>query len=336
VCPRPVGRAIDVGAMDLDPLSPHDTERIRSRNDRVVRASLAAYLLLLGVLALSNGIRLTPDVLLVGFALVTALIGWRLAGAGGLRPIRDWLPIVLLGLAYELIRGFGPVLLRNVNVDLGAAVDEVILNGAIASDVLQRALRPASGLDMVALAATAVYTLHPLLPVMVGSFLWIRHRRQFYDFMAALVILSIAAFATYLLLPVAPPWWAAAFGHLQPAAGHSLPGHLQGPALDGLIGAAGLAGSWLTSFAFGSVSPDPVAAFPSLHAAYPVLAYLVLRGIRGPGRWIMLAWTVAAWFSIVYLGDHYLVDIAGGLVYAAVAWRIAVRSRPVPATVRSS
>jgi membrane-associated phospholipid phosphatase len=36
----------------------------------------------------------------------------------------------------------------------------------------------------------------------------------------------------------------------------------------------------------------------------------------------MLAYTIAAWFSIVYLGDHYVVDILGGIVYVAVVYRL--------------
>ncbi len=303
--------------MDTPP--PTDADLLRSRNDHLVRGALAAYLALVAALALTNGFQLTADVVLVGFALVTTLIGWRLAGAGGLHPARDWLPFILIALAYELIRGFGPFLVRNVNLDLGAAIDRAVLGGAVASDLLQRALRPSGWFEPVAVVATIVYALHTLLPIVVGSYLWRRDRRRFHDFVAALVILSLAAFATYLLLPVAPPWWAAAFGHIPPL------GHLQGGAIDGLVGASGLTGSWIASFAFGEISPDPVAAFPSLHAAYPVLAYLFLRGMPGTAKWLALGFTAVAWFSILYLGDHYLVDIAGGLAYAVAAWWFVTR-----------
>jgi len=320
--------------MHPDPSPATDTARLRSRNDGIVRGALAAYLILFAAFALSNGVQLTPDVLLVGFALVTTLIGWRLAGAGGLHPIRDWLPFVLLALAYELIRAFGPVLLRNVNVDVGAAIDRALLGGAIASDVLQRFLRPSGWFDALAVAATAIYAFHVLLPIVVALYLWSCHRAVFYDFVAGLVLLSLAAFATYLLLPVAPPWWAAAFGHLPATAGQPLLGHLQGGAFDSLAAALGLTGGWVASLAFGDVSPDPVAAFPSLHAAYPILAYLCLRRVAGPAKWLALAYTAAAWFSIIYLGDHYLIDIAGGVVYAGAAWHFVAHSSPIPVRAR--
>ncbi len=53
------------------------------------------------------------------------------------------------------------------------------------------------------------YFLHFPLPLAIGFLLWIHQRRLYYDFVAALIVLSMAAFVTYLLLPVAPPWWAA-------------------------------------------------------------------------------------------------------------------------------
>ena len=34
----------------------------------------------------------------------------------------------------------------------------------------------------------------------------------------------------------------------------------------------------------------------------------------------MLAYAACVWFSIVYLADHYVVDVIGGFVYASVAY----------------
>ncbi len=262
----------------------------------------------------------------MGLALGTSLLGWRLARAGGLLPVGDWLPFVVLALAYELIRAFGPVLLRSVCVNVGAEIERALLNGTIGSTLLQGLMRPSGLFDALALAATLIDAFHTLIPVVVGYYLWSRHRRAFYDFTAALVIFSLAAFATYLLLPAAPPWWTAAAGHLPAGSGQPLLDRLQTGIVDNLLGASGLAGNSLPAVAIGDLSPDPVAALPSLHEAYPVLAYLCLRELPGRARRVMLAFGGAAWFSIIYLGEHYLADIAGGLAYAGAAWYL-VRSR---------
>jgi hypothetical protein len=63
-----------------------------------------------------------------------------------------------------------------------------------------------------------------------------------------------------------------------------------------------------------------VAAFPSLHAAYPFLAFLFARRAFGRAGWLMLAYTACVWFAIVYLGEHWVVDIIGGVAYASVAY----------------
>ena len=66
------------------------------------------------------------------------------------------------------------------------------------------------------------------------------------------------------------------------------------------------------------ISSNDVAAFPSLHAAYPFLAFLFARRAFGRVGWLMLAYTACVWFAIVYLGEHWVVDIVGGVVYALV------------------
>jgi hypothetical protein len=305
-----------------DPLPAAEAEHLRDRNDRLVWILLMAYLAMLVALGVVMGIRLTPDVVVVGAVLATAVIVPSRSALRRWPAIREWVPYLILALAYELIRGFGPAVIARANVDDIPAVERILFGGRLATEMLQTALRPVSGVDVLAAGATVLYMLHTPLPLVVGAFLWYRHRRLFYDFVAALVALSLAAFATYLLYPAAPPWWAAAFGHLLGPGGEPLVAYLKPGAFETLVTSAGIDGHALFALTFGDISPDPVAAFPSLHAAYPFLAYLFLRRVGGPFAWAMLAYTIAAWFSIVYLGDHYVVDILGGIAYVAVVYRL--------------
>ncbi len=43
----------------------------------------------------------------------------------------------------------------------------------------------------------------------------------------------------------------------------------------------------------------------------------------------MLAIPVGTWFSAVYLGEHYFTDILGGILYATVAFVVAVKFLPL-------
>ena len=69
-------------------------------------------------------------------------------------------------------------------------------------------------------------------------------------------------------------------------------------------------------------SYNTVAAIPSLHVAWPLIALLVVWKFRLP-RWILtlqLALVVGVLFSIVYAGEHYFVDALVGAPYVLVAW----------------
>ncbi len=67
------------------------------------------------------------------------------------------------------------------------------------------------------------------------------------------------------------------------------------------------------------LDPNRYAAFPSLHAAYPVLAAVYAWRLHRTLALVLCAWAGCVWFSVVYLGEHYVVDALDGLVYVAAA-----------------
>jgi len=283
------------------------------------------YAALVVVLMVVGGVALTPDVLAVAFGLAAVLLG------RGRLFLRDWIPFVVLLLAYELMRGIADDAgLPLHDADLATA-DRLVAFGILPTQVLQDALRPAVGLDKIAIAATVVYMLHFALPLVTGFVLWIRRRADYYDFVAALILLSVAGFATYLLLPAAPPWYLADHGLLDGPDGRPLVAYLKPGAFETLASALGFDGRYLYSLAFGSVNPNPVAAFPSLHVAYPFLAFLVLRRAFGRVGWLALAYTALVAFSVVYTGDHWVIDAVAGVAYAYVAFYAVVHA---PARLR--
>jgi hypothetical protein len=313
-CPSRLRGAPRGGVAALHRLSGPEAARLRARNDRIVLLTLAIFVAFLALLALEHGFALSPDVVAVAGALLLVLVVRN-------RPsLREWSAFLVLGLAYELIRGDTGALLATLHVGDMAALERTLFAGYLPAQVLQAWLHPRHGLDVVAAVATILYILHTALPVVVGAFLWVRDRAGYYDYLAALVVLSMAAFVTYLILPVAPPWWAAAHGFLNGASGQPELAYLQPGAFDSLAASAGLDGHVLFGLTFGEISPDQIASFPSLHAAYPFLAYLVARRVLGRARWAVLAYAAAVWFAVVYLGDHYVVDVIAGFVYTLLAY----------------
>ena len=64
---------------------------------------------------------------------------------------------------------------------------------------------------------------------------------------------------------------------------------------------------------------------PSLHAAFPFLCFLSLRRVYPRGSWILFGWSCLVFVSVVFLGEHYVVDVIGGMLLASAAWWVMMR-----------
>lgn len=299
----PRTRPVDPGHADL-----------HRRNDRLLLVTIAGYVVVLSGLMIVSGVSVTPDVLLIALGLAAVILG------RGRLFIRDWVPFIGLFLAYELMRGYADNLGRVIHAADVLDLERALFGGLLPTQVLQEALHPAAGTDPWAIVSTILYFLHFPLPLAVGFLLWVRRRRAYYDFMAALILLSMAAFVTYLFFPVAPPWWAADKGLIPGPDGAPAITYLKAQGFADLARMFGFEGRYLYSYAIYEVNPNAVAAFPSLHAAYPFLAFLFARRLFGRAGWLLLGYAAAVWFAIVYLADHYVIDVLGGVAYAAVAY----------------
>ena len=294
--------------------SPKPHAQLGRRNDRLLLAALASYAVLLSILMIARGISVTPELIVVAFGLAALILG------RGKLFLRDWIPFLALFFAYELMRTYADKFGQAVHVTDIMSIERVIGLGGLPTTWLQGLLHsgPATNPDNLATISVAFYFLHFPLPLAIGFLLWIHQRRVYYDYVGAMILLSMAAFVTYLILPVAPPWWAEKFGY---ASGIL---HLRDAGFNGLANFFGF-GGYFYSYSVYSIGSNEVAAFPSLHAAYPFLAFLFARHAFGRAGWLMLAYTACVWFAIVYLGEHWVVDIVGGVAYASVAYLAIMR-----------
>lgn len=261
---------------------------------------LIGYLAAIVALMLSRNISITPDRLFV-FLLFAAVIVGRLRSF-----LRDWLPFVALLLAYEMLRGFAD---NPFSVHVGGLVDweRTVFAGHLPTEVLQRHFYQAGQIRWHDIGATIMYFLHFPLPLIAAFFLWLKDRSQYYRFVIALLALSFAGFVTFLLFPAAPPWYAADQGLVAVTKITDL-------AVDHLEW------RWNLSYYYSHLNPNQVAAMPSLHAAYPVLVLLALRRYNRTFLWWFLPYPLLVWLSIVYLGEHYAIDVIAGVVYAGAAY----------------
>jgi len=75
---------------------------------------------------------------------------------------------------------------------------------------------------------------------------------------------------------------------------------------------------WLTRFYF--VIDNPYNAFPSLHVAYPTICTLLVWRTHPIARWVIAIMTLITAVSVVLVKQHYIADIAGGLIVASVCF----------------
>ena len=238
---------------------------------------------------------------------MVAVIGTRDGSSkvtGAVALVRGWAPFAAMLIAYEVMRDLASMLGRQPHSLEG--VERAIFAGHEPTLVLQAAVSKLGDADLIDDVASLVYSAHFLLPIAVGAWLWTRDRSEFRRFGLSLVVLCALAFVTYVVVPTAPPWLA------EPESVR----HLMEQTVQRLGLPADL--TWLYSHH----DYNLYAAFPSLHAGFPVLAAVAAwRRNRRVGV-ALAAWAIVVWITVVYLGEHYVADVAGGICYAAVALAI--------------
>jgi membrane-associated phospholipid phosphatase len=139
----------------------------------------------------------------------------------------------------------------------------------------------------------------------LAAILWKFAHERFRRYTTLLVGLTFAALVTYVLYPAVPPWLASHNAEFPPTA----------KIIDEMWTHIGL-GNGASVFSATGHFADPVAAMPSLHAAYPVLLMLFFWKSAGRFRWLLPLYPLAMAFTLVYTGEHFVIDVIFGWLYA--------------------
>lgn len=263
--------------------------------------ALGSYLLL--VLAVMLIARITPSMdLFFVLAAIAALMLGR-----GIAFVRDWGPFLLIFLAWEAMRGVANRFGQSVQSDSVIGIERTVMFGIVPPEALQAALRVPGQISLLDIAMSLVYMSHFFFPLALAFWMWWRDRARYYRFVITLMAVSFAAFITFVIVPVAPPRLAQMFG--------------SDIVVADVMNEVSLAIEWNGfTWMYGNLVGNPVAAFPSMHAAYPVLAFLFLAERSRAAAFAWLPAVGLIWFATVYLGHHYVVDLLGGAAYALVAY----------------
>jgi len=224
---------------------------------------------------------------------------------------RDWVPIVVLLVAYDISRGIADNL-QPPHVTEMITGDRLLFGGEVPTLWLQEHLYDPDRIHWWDVLASWVYFSHFVASLTTAVVLWLHSRALWAAFMRRWFALTALGLATYFAYPAAPPWWAAREGYLEPVLRVSSRGWE----------AIGLqsAGKLLN---YGQALSNPVAAMPSLHSAFALLVVAFFFSRVGR-RWVLLllAYPAAMTFTLVYTGEHYVVDVLLGWAYVGLSFAL--------------
>jgi membrane-associated phospholipid phosphatase len=275
-----------------------------------------AYVIALVVVVVTEGLPLEHAQLFLWIVLGLAAFSVR-AWRGWGRLLLEWLPLLGLLVLYDYLRGAAGVPGRQAHVAPQIDADRLLGGGQVPTVWLQHHLYDAGHLHWYDVAVWCTYLTHFFAVWIVAAVLWKVAHHRFVSYVALVVLLTLMGFLTYWLYPAQPPWLAGDLGEIAPV-------EKLVPTVWDQLGIPVAADVFET----GDGLVNLVAAMPSLHAAYP--AMLLLFFWEDGRRWrIGLGlYTLAMGFALVYGGEHFVIDILVGWLYAAAAFAAVRVARP--------
>jgi membrane-associated phospholipid phosphatase len=189
------------------------------------------------------------------------------------------------------------------------AIDRAIGLGRLPNVRLQRGLARLPGVGVLNRFLTWVHWLWFLEPYAALLYILVRHPDRFPRAARQLAAVFDLGCAVYFAAPTAPPWWASEQGLTDEEVRRIMEE----------VGRETWGRAWPAMYS--ALGGNPWAAMPSLHFATALSAATSLSetgrgaGVAGWGYALTLG------FALVYLGEHYVTDLAAGAALAAAVRR---------------
>jgi membrane-associated phospholipid phosphatase len=184
-------------------------------------------------------------------------------------------------------------------------LDRAIGLGKLPNARLQRALARLPGVRVLNTVLSWVHWLWFLEPYLAMLYILFRRPELFPRAARQLAAVFDAGCAGYFLVPTAPPWWSSQEGLTDEEVRRIMQE----------VGEEFWGAAWPRMY--GALGGNPWAAMPSLHFATSVV---VARSLSEAGRAegvVGWAYALTLGFALVYLGEHYVTDLAAGATLVA-------------------
>lgn len=283
-------------------------ERFSPRRSPVLLViGLLAVLIL--ILVLSKRFFFVPKILIILLVLLAV------AALGKVKLfIQDW--FVFIGFVYLFDSFRGSIFIATCRLGLPVHALYVIrieqlLFGGVPPVMLQNLLLrsdAASGFGWFEELITVAHGSHFVAFLMVGFIIWFYRPQHFRFFKVSFYLTIFFGLLGYFAVPTVPPWMASNVFGLLPRIVR----------FNAII--YNLAIPDITS----GFDTNPIAAMPSLHAAFPFLCALILWRIYRFKAWPFYLYALLMQFAIVYTGDHYVTDVLAGFILGGLCYGGAV------------
>ena len=231
--------------------------------------------------------------------------------------LKDWLPFVTVFISYEIMYSFVGTISQLQPSCWTTSNLDIQLFGQLPTVILQQNFR----FPVLDYMGAVFYGIYFFVPTIFAFIVWRKSPKNYWKYIVAFGVLTYSALITFLFYPVAPPWYQFNSIHVFYTGPESQ--RVLTSSVDVNLGLP----VYKTLFDF--LGGNLYAAFPSMHSAMPWLVFLFAFKIW---KWKALPVAiipVGTWFSAVYLGEHYFVDVLGGIAYATIAFVAVEKLLPV-------
>jgi PAP2 superfamily protein len=223
--------------------------------------------------------------------------------------------------AYEMPNDDPEALLERVRIDYPVKIDRALGLGATPTQRLQHLFARPDHIRPHEKPLVWAHWIWFLVPHTALAYVLAFHRDQFPRAAAQTYAVFDLGTIVYWSLPTAPPWYAAKEGRLDDG---------RFPAVRRMMieyGEQFWKSGWQPLYSF--LAGNPLAAMPSLHFATSVMAAQVLADTGPVAGAVGWTYAITLGVALVYLGEHYLVDLVAGLALTEGVRRATPRMAPV-------
>lgn len=301
----------------------------RFRLARVEDSSLLGRALLGGqvvcLLALTAAVvtRTWQDHIWIGFLLVAVTLAVWIPELPRPRARRWWFVYVWGIFVYTLLRALADETPIPTRWTYAKRLDELIFLGSNPVTALQGEFFSPSAVSWLDRAAVLVHWSFFVVPSATAVVIFIWERPLFPRYALVVVGTMYLGLILFYVVPTAPPWLAASTG-VEPGVFRVMDfvgGEVDEETYEEFYASLG--------------EPNSVAAMPSIHLGVIFAMFLWAYHYHRRHSPVFLAYAILTGISLVYLGEHYVIDLLAGVVCASLCWLMVRRFAPEPAPARA-